>query len=451
MADRKNGYIHHVVIIGGGFAGLYAARTLGNSPVKVTIIDKRNFHLFQPLLYQVAIGGLSPGDIASPIRAVLNRYKNIWVFTAEVVDIDPNGQRVILRDGEITYDTLIVATGSSHHYFGHDEWAQMAPGLKTVEDALEIRRRIFLSFEVAEREPDPKMRRAWMRFIIVGGGPTGVELAGAIGELAYTTLKDDFQNINTAESEIILIEGADRILPTYPPDLSAKAQRALAQLNVKVQTNTMVTDINKGTTVTTRNGNRIDQIQAQTILWAAGVKASFLGQVLSKGTGVELDHVGRVIVQPDFTIPNYPNIFVIGDLANYPHDNGKPLPGVASVAMQEGPYVANAIKERIKGNTPPPFRYNNKGSLAVIGRNKAVADLGRFKFDGFFAWLIWVFVHILNLVEFDNKVLVLFQWAWNYFTRKRSALLITGKDPFPMLKIHKEVGEATIIPPRKSV
>ncbi len=449
MAVRYD-YIHHVIIIGGGFAGLNAAKALGNSPVKVTVIDKRNFHLFQPLLYQVATGGLSPGDIASPIRVVLNSYKNIWVMTAEVVDIDPNGQRVFLRDGEMIYDTLIVATGASHHYFGNDDWVQRAPGLKTVEDALEIRRRIFLAFETAERETNPEMRRAWMRFVIVGGGPTGVELAGALGELACTTLKDDFRNIDTSESEIILIEGVDRILPTYPPDLSAKAQRALVRLNVNVRTQTMVTDISDGI-VTTRSGNKIEQIKSQTILWVAGVKASFLGQVLSKATGAKLDHAERVVVQPDFTLPNYPNIFVVGDLANYPYDGGKPLPGVAPVAMQEGAYVADVIKERLKGKIPPPFQYRNKGNLAVIGRNKAVADLGRLRFNGFLAWLIWVFVHICYLVEFDNKVLVLFQWPWNYFTRRRSALLITGKDPFPMLRVHNEVGEAIVTHQKKSV
>lgn len=294
------------------------------------------------------------------------------------------------------------------------------------------------------------MRRAWMRFVIVGGGPTGVELAGALGELACTTLKDDFRNIDTSESEIILIEGVDRILPTYPPDLSAKAQRALVRLNVNVRTQTMVTDISDGI-VTTRSENKIEQIKSQTILWAAGVKASFLGQVLSKATGAKLDHAERVVVQPDFTLPNYPNIFVVGDLANYPYDGGKPIPGVAPVAMQEGAYVADVIKERLKGKTPPPFQYRNKGNLAVIGRNKAVADLGRLRFNGFLAWLIWVFVHICYLVEFDNKVLVLFQWAWNYFTRRRSALLITGKDPFPMLRVHNEVGEAIVTHQKKSV
>jgi NADH dehydrogenase len=288
-----------------------------------------------------------------------------------------------------------------------------------------------------------------MRFVIVGGGPTGVELAGALGELACTTLENDFRNINTSESEITLIEGLDRILPTYPPELSAKAQEDLSRLNVNVRTQTMVTDIRNGI-VTTQSGNRIEQIKAQTILWAAGVKASSLGQVLAKGTEAKLDRAGRVIVQPDFTLPNYPNIFVVGDLASYLHGDGKPLPGVASVAMQEGPYVANVIKERLKGKTPPQFHYNNKGSLAVIGRNKAVADLGRLRFDGFIAWLIWVFVHIRYLVEFDNKVLVLFQWAWNYFTRKRSALLITGHAPFPTLEVHKEVGKAITMPQGKS-
>jgi NADH dehydrogenase len=453
MIDRKNrfNYIHHVVIIGGGFAGLYTAKTLGNSPVRVTLIDKRNFHLFQPLLYQVATGGLSAGDIASPIRAVLNRYKNIWVHTAEVTDIDPVHQKVILRDGELTYDTLVVAAGSNHHYFGNEQRAQTAPGLKTVEDALEIRRRIFLSFEAAEWESDSDKRRAWMRFVIVGGGPTGVELAGAIGELACTTLKNDFQNINTAESEIILIEGADRMLPTYPVDLSTKAQEALARLKVTVDTNRMVTAIND-TDVTICNGGHIEHIHARTILWAAGVKASFLGHVLENGAGAKLDRASCVIVQPDFTVPNYPNIFVIGDLTSYSHEDGNTLPGVAPVAMQEGAYVANVVKQRLKGKTPSPFYYHNKGNLAVSGRNKAVADLGRLRFDGFFAWLIWVFVHIRYLIEFDNKVSVMFQWAWNYFTRKRGSRLITGINPFQLVEFHKkEEKETFLMPQKKSV
>jgi len=445
---NKDKMVHHVVVVGGGFAGLEAAKALGDSTIKVTIIDKRNFHLFQPLLYQVATGGLSPGDIASPIRTVLHRYKNIWAITAEVVDIVSNGQKVILRDGEITYDTLILATGASHHYFGNEQWAQEAPGLKTVEDALEIRRRVFLAFETAEREKDLELGRAWMRFVIVGGGPTGVELAGALGELTSTTLKDDFRNINTLDSEITLIEGLDRILPTYPPDLSAKAQKALSRLNVRVQTHTMVTDIRNGI-VTTKSDNKVEQMQARTILWAAGVKASFLGQVLAKGTGAKLDSVGRVIVQPDFTLPNYPNIFVVGDLCNYSQKGAKPLPGVASVAIQEGAYVANLIKERLKGKTHHPF-LSLHDALPIFGRNKAVADLGLIRFNGFMAWLIWIFVHIRNLIEFDNKVLVLFQWAWNYFTRKRSALLITGKDPFPVLKVHEEVGKTIIRPERTS-
>jgi len=427
---------HHVVIIGGGFGGLYAAKVLGRGPVKVTVVDKRNFHLFQPLLYQVATGGLSPGDIASPLRAVLNRYKNIWVLTAEVIDIDPGQPKVILRDGELTYDTLIIATGVSHHYFGHDEWAPIAPGLKTVEDALDVRRRIFLAFEAAEREPDPEQRRAWMTFVLVGGGPTGVELAGALGELAHSTLKNDFRNINPREVEILLLEGADRLLPPYPAELSAKAEAGLTRLGVTMRTSTLVTDI-QNNTVTMRRGDTVEQIEARTILWAAGVKASPMGQVLAQRAGAQLDRAGRVVVEPDLTIPGHPDMFVIGDLSSFSHQDGKPLPGVAPVAMQQGRYVANLIQARLKGKSLPPFRYRDKGSLAVIGRNAAVADFGSLRFGGFLAWLIWIFVHIGYLIEFDNKVLVMFQWAWNYFTRKRGARLITGEHVLPLVEAQR--------------
>jgi NADH dehydrogenase len=430
-------YSHHVVIVGGGFGGLYAAKVLGRTPVKVTLVDKHNYHLFQPLLYQVATGGLSPGDIASPLRAVLNRYKNIWVLAAEAIDIDPDPRVVFLRDGELTYDTLIVATGVSHHYFGNEQWAPMAPGLKTVEDALEIRRRIFLAFEAAERETDPERRRAWMTFVVAGGGPTGVELAGTLGELAHTTLKHDFRNMNPAEVKILLLEGTDRVLPPYPPELSAKAAGALARLGVTVRTGTLVTDI-QSNTVTVRQGDRVQQIQARTILWAAGVKASAMGRILAERTGAQLDRAGRVIVEPDLTISGHPDIFVIGDLANFPHQDGKPLPGVAPVAMQEGRYVAHLIKNRLKEKTLPPFRYHNKGSLAVIGRNAAVADFGFTRFGGFIAWLIWVFVHIAYLIEFDNKMVVMFEWAWNYLTRNRGARLITGEDPYPLVEPQRE-------------
>lgn len=419
---------HHVVILGGGFGGLYASKALSRSGIRVTLIDKRNFHLFQPLLYQVAAGWLSPGEIASPLRMVLSRYKNTCVYQAEVTDIVPDEKAVVLRDGIVTYDTLIVATGSSHHYFGHEEWAKTAPGLKTVEDALEMRRKILLSFEAAEREPDPAVQKEWMTFLIIGAGPTGVELAGTIGELARTTLKQDFRNIDTAKAEIILVEGRNHVLPSYPEELSRKAEESLRRLGVTIRLDTLVTGIEGNKAVLSRNGVR-EEIESRTILWTAGVKASPLGRVLEKRAGAALDGTGRVIVGPDLSIPGRPDIFVIGDLANFSHQGGEPLPGVAPVAMQEGRYVAELIRDRLRGKEKGPFRYTDKGSLAVIGRNAAVADLGRIRLSGFPAWLIWAFVHISYLIEFDSKVLVLFQWAWNYFTRKRGVRLITGEYP----------------------
>lgn len=428
MADApQNQSPHHVVIVGGGFGGLYAAQALGRASVKVTLVDKRNFHLFQPLLYQVATGSLSPADISSPLRAVLSKDRNTKVLLGEVKDIDPQQQKIFLPNEELTYDTLIVATGVSHHYFGNEQWATVAPGLKTIENALEIRRRIFWAFEAAEKEKDAEKRRAWLTFAIVGGGPTGVELAGAIAELAFSTLKKDFRDIDTTETKILLLEGADRILPPYSPELSAKALSALEKLGVTVQTKTIVTDIGNNI-ITTKQGDRIEEIHARTILWAAGVKASKMGKVLAERTGAELDRVGRVVVQPDLSIPNYPNIFVIGDLASFSHQDNKPLPGIAPVAMQEGEYVAKLIKKRLAGQTAPTFRYVETGSLAVIGRNAAVVDLGYVKLSGFLAWLIWVFVHIYYLIEFDNKLIVMIQWAWNYFTRQRGARLITGDE-----------------------
>lgn len=431
MSNEAKQSPHRVVVVGGGFGGLYAAKALSKAPVKVTLIDKRNFHLFQPLLYQVATGGLSAGDISSPLRAVLSRQKNAEVLMGEVTDINPEQQTIKLQDRELSYDSLIVATGVSHHYFGNEQWAPTAPGLKTVEDALEMRRRIFLAFEAAEKETDPEKRRAWLTFVLVGGGPTGVELAGALAELAYSTLKDDFRNIDTSETRILLLEGMDRILPPYPPELSAKAQDSLEKLGVTVQTKTLVTNI-ENNIVTIRRGEEIEQIPAQTILWAAGMKASGMGQVLSNSTGVELDRAGRVMVSPDLSIAGHPNIFVIGDLANYVHQDGKPLPGVAPVAMQEGQYVARLIQKQLQGQTLPAFRYADYGSLAVIGRNAAVVDLRFIKFAGFPAWLAWIFIHIFYLIEFDNKLLVLLQWAWNYFTRKRGARLITNQEVPPI-------------------
>jgi NADH dehydrogenase len=424
---------HRVVIIGGGFGGLYAAKELGDANIKLTLVDRRNFHLFQPLLYQVATGGLSPGDIASPLRAVLNKQKNTKVYESEVIDIDAKSKEVILRYRTIPYDTLIVATGSIHDYFGNEGWAVYAPGLKTIEDSLEFRKRIFFAFESAEKVTDPSEQESWMTFVVIGGGPTGVELAGALGELANTTLNKDFRNIDTTNTKIILLEATDRILPTYPEKLSKDAQHSLQKLGVSVQTSSFVTNINENL-VTLETGGLSQNINAKTVLWAAGVRASRMGRVLNKRTNAEIDDIGRVIVEKDLTIKNHPEIFVIGDLANFSHQTGKPLPGVSPVAMQQGKYAAALIKNRTNSKQRRPFNYVDKGSLAVIGRNSAVASIGRFEFTGFFAWLIWLFVHIRYLIEYDNKVLVITQLAWNYFTRKRGARLITGTDHLEILK-----------------
>jgi NADH dehydrogenase len=424
---------HHVVIVGGGFGGMYTAKYLKNEAVDITIIDKRNFHLFQPLLYQVATGGLSPGDIAYPIRAVFSRNKNVSVVNGEVLDIDPAAKQVILRDGVLPYDDLIVATGVSHHYFGNDQWAADAPGLKTIENALDIRRRILLAFEAAERETDPDRRRTWMNFVVVGAGPTGVELAGALAELAHKTLQDDFRSINPGEVRVLLLEGADRVLPPYVPELSARAERALTQLGVTVQTSTLVTDV-RPDAVTVKRGEQVDVIATRTVLWAAGMQASPLGKTLADRAGAQLDRAGRVIVEPDLSLAEQPNIFVIGDLAHFAHQTGQPLPGVAQVAMQQGRYIANLVQARLQGNPDAaPFNYFDKGSMAVIGRNAAVAQIGPFKLSGYLAWLAWTFIHIWFLIGFDNKLMVMIQFAWNYLTRKRGARLITGKTPFPEL------------------
>jgi NADH dehydrogenase len=423
----------HVVIIGGGFGGLSAARRLRRAPVHITLVDRRNFHLFQPLLYQVAIGGLSPANIAAPLRAVLKRQKNVQVLLGEVIDIDVAHRQVILSDGRIGYDTLVVAAGARHHYFGHEEWEAFAPGLKTVEDATEIRRRILLAFEAAERETDPARQAALLTFVVVGAGPTGVELAGAIGELAHHTLRNNFHTINPASARILLLEGTDRVLPPYVPKLSAKAAAALAHLGVTVRTGAVVTDV-RAHSVTIRCGDHPETIPAHTVLWAAGVLASPLGRVLEKAAGASLDRAGRVMVQPDLTIRGHSEIFVIGDLANFSNAHDKPLPGVAPVAMQQGRYVADVIAARIRGQNLPAFHYKSRGTMATIGRAAAVVDLGWLRFSGFFAWIIWLFVHITYLITFGNRVLVLTQWAWNYFTRNRSARLITGVSPFPLTR-----------------
>jgi NADH dehydrogenase len=432
---------HRVVIVGGGFGGLYAALNLKRAAVQVTVIDRRNFHLFQPLLYQVATGGLSPGEIASPLRGVLNRQRNTAVLLAEVTDIDPTARRVILSDGHVPYDTLIVAAGAQHHYFGHDEWAPLAPGLKTIEDATEIRRRVFLAFETAEREPDAERRRAWLTFVIVGAGATGVELAGALSEIAHHTLKNDFRTIDPRDAQILLIEGADRALPPYSAKLSERAAAALARLDVVLRTGTVVEAI-EADAVRLRHGENRERIATQTVLWAAGVQASPLGRLLAARTGAKLDRAGRVVVESDCSIAGHPEILVVGDLACFTHQTATPLPGVAPVAMQQGRYVARLVEHRLRGESSPPFHYWDKGSMAVIGRGAAVAQIGSLHFNGYLAWLAWLFVHLMYLVEFDNRLLVLLQWAWSYLTWNRGARLITGESPLPL---HVSVGDAAAV------
>jgi len=418
---------HRVVILGGGFGGLYAAKALKNAPAQVTLLDRRNFHLFQPLLYQVATGSLSPGEIASPLRAVFRCQKNTEVLLGEAVDLDVNGHRVVLADGEIAYNSLIVATGSGDWYFGHAEWKRFAPGLKSIEEATAIRHKILYAFEAAERERDAEKRREWLTFVLAGGGATGVELAGALGEIAHDTLRRDFRSIDPSDAVIYLVEAGPRVLPSYPPDLSAKADASLARLGVTVRTNTFVTGVDSaGVTVKTQSGS--ERIRARTVIWSAGVRASSFGQVLERRTGVQLDKGGRVMVNGDLSIPGHPEIFVIGDLAHYEQD-GKMLPGVAQVAMQGGAYVAKLIEKRVRDESgPPPFRYRDKGSLAVIGRAAAVADIAGLHLSGLVAWFIWLFVHLMYLVEFANRILVFIQWGFLYLTYNRGARLITGQD-----------------------
>lgn len=422
---------HHVVILGGGFGGLYAAQSLRRVPVRVTLIDRHNFHLFQPLLYQVATGGLSPANIAAPLRSILRKQKNVRVFLAEACDVDLPHHSVILSDGQIEYDTLIVATGSTHSYFGHDPWAEFAPGLKTIEDATEIRRRVLLAFEVAERETRPEIVREWLSFVIVGGGPTGVELAGALAEIARNTLQDQFTSINPADAKIFLVEGGTRVLPAYPPELSEKASQFLGQLGVTVRTGATVTDI-QADAVTIRTAMGDEAVRTRTALWTAGVKASSLGRRLTAAANIETDRSGRVPVESDLTLPGHPEVFVIGDLANFSHRAGQPLPGIAPVAMQEAKHVAKVIAARLRGQALPPFGYRDRGTMATVGRNRAIAIIGKLHLTGYFAWLIWLFVHLMYIVEFANRVLVLIQWAWNYLTWNRPARLITGESPLPI-------------------
>ena len=414
-----------VVIIGGGFGGLEAAKELGRAGARVTLIDRLNYHLFQPLLYQVATGGLSPGDISSPLRAVLKRHRNTTVLMAEVVDILPGERRVVLRDGTERYRHLIVATGTRHSYFGHKDWEREALGLKTIEDAIEIRRRILRAFEVAERADSPRAREIEMTFVVIGGGPTGVELAGALGELARQTLRRDFRRIDPTRTRIYLLEGSPRLLPTYPESLSHRAERSLERLGVTVRTGAMVTRVEPNGAVYTADGQE-QRIEARTILWAAGVQASPLGRVLHERTGAEIDNAGRVKVAADLTVPGHPEISVIGDLAVVGGADGRSLPGVAPVAMQQAGHAARNVLRAIRGEPRQPFVYRDLGNLATIGRNEAVADFGRVRFTGWFAWAVWLFVHIMKLTGFRNRLVVLVQWAFAYFTYQRSIRLITG-------------------------
>jgi NADH:ubiquinone reductase (H+-translocating) len=425
MSERRK-----VVIIGGGFGGLSAAQHLNSSLVDVTLIDRRNYHLFQPLLYQVATGSLSPGEIASPLRSVLSRQKNTRVWLGTVVDVDPDLKRVTFADGAmVPYDSLIIAAGSETSHFGHNDWQQWAPGLKSLEEATTIRHKILYAFEVAERLSDPRERRAWLTFVIVGAGPTGVELSGAIAEIARQTLKNDFRSINPGEAQIILMDGGPRILTSFSEDLSVKAARSLANLGVQVRCGAMVKHINEeGLTIESEKG--ADSIAAKTVVWAGGITGSPLGRILASRTNAETDKGGRVKVRPDLTIPNYPDIYVIGDLASAMDEKGKPLPGLAQVAMQGGAYVAKAILRKVKGQQElPPFQYFDKGALAVIGRAAAVADVFGAHLSGLIAWLVWVFIHLMYLVNFQSRLLVFIQWAIQDLTFSRGARLITGAAP----------------------
>jgi NADH dehydrogenase len=418
--DQKNR--PRVAIIGAGFGGLTAARTLAKYPVRITLIDRQNFHTFQPLLYQVATAGLSPGEIAAPIRWIMRNHRNVEVLMSEVQGFDLSRRVVKLEDTEVGYDYLIVAAGASHAYFGHDDWEPFAPGLKTIEDALEIRRRVLLAFELAERQADTEKEQVQLNFVVVGGGPTGVELAGTLAEISRQVLANEFRSIDPKKTWIVLLEGGPRILPAYPADLSRSAEEQLRQLGVEVQTSAMVTLVEPGAVHV--GGTKLP---AAVILWAAGVAASPLGKML----GVPVDRAGRVLVNPDLSLPGNPNVFVIGDLAALKDEDGHWLPGVSPVAIQEGTATAHNIGRDLQGEPRKNFHYWNKGSLATIGRAAAVADFGRIHISGFLAWLAWLFIHIFFLIGFRNRLIVMIQWAWSYLTYERGARLITGDKHLP--------------------
>jgi NADH dehydrogenase len=421
-APDRSPSLPRVVIVGGGFGGLFAAKALTRAPVAVTLVDRRNHHVFQPLLYQVATAGLSPGDIASPIRWILRRQANVQVLLSEARSVDAERRVVTLDTGDLPYDFLIVATGATHAYFGHDEWRAYAPGLKTIDDALEIRRKVLLAFERAELTSDVTERRRLLTFAIVGGGPTGVELAGALAEIARHALAHEFRAIDPGSARILIFEGGPHVLPAFPESLRAHAAAALSELGVEVRTGAVVTRIESGALWV--GGERLD---VGTTLWAAGVAASPIGRSL----GVPVDHAGRVAVEPDLTVPGHPDVYVIGDLAAFRSTGGDLLPGVAPVAMQQAAHAAANIQRTLRGEARQAFVYRNLGNLATIGRNRAVADFGRLRVTGWLAWMLWLFVHIMKLTGFRNRAVVLVQWALAYFTYQRSIRLITGEASSP--------------------
>jgi NADH dehydrogenase len=433
---------HRVVIVGGGFGGLYAARDLGRDPrVDLTLVDRRNFHLFQPLLYQVATGALAPGEIAQPLRSILRRNRNTTVLLGEAAGIDPERREVLMADGgPIAYDTLVVATGARHSYFGHDDWAPFAPGLKSIDDATEIRRRILIAFEAAEREAEPERRRSWMAFVIVGGGPTGVELAGALGEIANDTLRNDFRSIDPRDATIILVEAMDRILPGYPADRSASAKRQLGRLGVTVRTGTKVIDIRDGEIdIEPTAGGATETIPARTVLWAAGVLASSFGRKVAATLAAETDKAGRILVDDHLTVPGHAEVLVVGDAAVQPWKPGRPVPGVAQGGIQGGKYAAKAIRRRLSGESVPPFRYSDRGDVAVIGRLSGVTNIGWLgpfgRQGGFLAWMLWLGIHIVYLIGFANRIVVVTRWAWSFLTHGRGSRLITGQPLLPEIEI----------------
>lgn len=431
MAISTDSTLKRVVIIGGGFGGLAAAKRLRYAPVHVTLIDRHNYHLFQPLLYQVATGELSPANIASPLRGILRIQKNTQVLLSEVTDVRLDVKKVDLADGvSVDYDFLIVATGATHSYFGRDEWRQYAPGLKTIDDATEIRKHILYAFEQAEKDPNPLNRSKWMTFVIVGGGPTGVELAGALSEIANHTLKYDFRRIDPSEAKILLVEASENPLDMYPEKLTSKAKQNLKDLKVTFVNNSKVTDIQSDHVEITEKDGSKHEVETKTVIWAAGVAATPLARKLGEAANANVDRAGRVTIQQNLTLPGHDDVMVIGDMSSFQGEDGRPLPGLAPVAMQQGQFAARRIIDLVKGREPEPvFKYRDRGSMAVIGRYHAIAWVKGYKFDGVIAWLMWLFIHILMITQFRNRLLVATQWAWTFFSRDRSARLITGDDP----------------------